>query len=513
MAEIVQLADVTEELETQRKLLDLTHQEAKAFFLKPESYFNADLPPYFQFEKVLQDVSVELGDTSLNGLMSRVKPRECEGVNHVVVANKDGKLSWRPLQLIHPVLYVNLVRKITKEESWEKLKARFCVMQEDEKLECLSLPLQAGDDLKDRAKQVGHWWQEVELKSVEHALDYEYVYETDITDCYGSFYTHSIAWAVEGKETAKKQENRNNNNLLGVFIDKSIQDMQHGQTNGIPQGSVLMDFIAEMVLGAADIELSNKFKEHQISGFKILRYRDDYRIFVHSAEVGERILKILSEVLFDFGLRLNSSKTKSSSDVVGASLKSDKKSWIVGKNYHRNLFKHGMLIKQHADIHPNSGSLSTALSKLYKRVLKIKELDVTSYAIISTVVDIAYKNPRTYPVCFAILSKFISLLDDAGKQDLIDKIQKKFTKLSNVGYMEVWFQRAIKEKLSDVELKEPLCKIVKGEEVALWNSDWIGSTKLKNIVKSAGLVDRDKLSEAEPVVDSLEFDLFPQVSG
>jgi hypothetical protein len=34
--------------------------------------------------------------------------------------------------------------------------------------------------------------------------------------------------------------------------------MRHGQTNGIPQGSVLMDFIAEMVLGYADTLITKK---------------------------------------------------------------------------------------------------------------------------------------------------------------------------------------------------------------------------------------------------------------
>jgi RNA-directed DNA polymerase len=511
MAEIEKLTEMQEEAEVPKKLLDLTHQEARAFFLKHESYFNAHLPPYFQFEKILQHVSDELGDKSLNDLVSVVKPRDCEGVNHTIVANKDGKLSWRPLQLIHPVLYVNLVREITKEKNWTKLKALPCLMQEDENIKCLSLPVQrADDDLKDRAEQVSQWWQDVELKSVEYALDYEYVYETDITDCYGSFYTHSIAWAVEGKEVAKKDRHAKN---LGNFIDTAISDMQHGQTNGIPQGSVLMDFIAEIILGDIDVELSDRFKAQQIIDFKILRYRDDYRVFVNGSEDGEKILKIISEVLLEFGLRLNSSKTKFSSDVVGAALKSDKKSWIVSKNYHKNLFKHGMLIKQHADCYPNSGSLSTALSKFHKRVLKLKELNITSQALISTIVDIAYKNPRTYPVCFAILSKFISLLDDADKQTLIKRIKKKFTKSSNVGYMEIWFQRATKEKLSHVELNEPLCKIVKDETVDVWNSDWIESANLKKVVNSANLVDRKKLSEVEPVVDSLEFDLFPQVYG
>ena len=493
-----------------KKLLELSHGEARAFFLKHESYFNADLPPYFQFEKLLQAVANELGDTKLNGLMSATKPRDCEGVNHVIIANKDGKLSWRPFQLIHPALYVNLVREITKEDNWNKLKARFDAMHTNENIKCLSMPLMAIEDVKDRAEQVSHWWQQVELQSVELALDYDYVYETDITDCYGSFYTHSIAWAVEGKDFAKQNKNAKN---LGNFIDKAIQDMQQGQTNGIPQGSVLMDFIAEIILGYVDLELTDKLKGKNITDYKILRYRDDYRVFVNSSETGERILKILSEVLTGLGLRLNSNKTRFSNDVVGASVKQDKKAWIEGQNYNKNLFKHCMLIKQHADRFPNSGSLDIALSKFYERVLKLKELDISSQAVISSIVDIAYKNPRTYPVCFALLSKFISLLDEQDQKELIKKIQAKFTKLSNVGYMEVWFQRSIKQHLGDVELTEPLCKLVKGEIVDVWNSDWIGSANLKKVLDASSTVNSEKLGEAEPVIDSLEFNLFPQVSG
>ena len=29
---------------------------------------------------------------------------------------------------------------------------------------------------------------------------------TDITNCYSSIYTHSLSWAIEGKEKAKKIE-------------------------------------------------------------------------------------------------------------------------------------------------------------------------------------------------------------------------------------------------------------------------------------------------------------------
>lgn len=498
-----------------KHILKLSHEEARLFFLKHESYFNADLPSYFSFTEMLHKIAKKLGASPLKSFFNvRTKPDDYKGVNHTIFSNKDGKLSWRPLQLIHPVLYVNLVREITKKKNWKKIKNRFSKMKTNKNIMCLSMPVQSLSDLKDRAAKVNEWWQEVELRSIENALDYEFLYETDISDCYGSFYTHSIAWAMETKVKAKNRSNRQNTSLLGVFIDHSIREMQNGQSNGIPQGSVLMDFVAEMILGYADLELSKKLKNKKIAEFKILRYRDDYRIFVNSSEVGEAILKNLSEVFVDLGLRLNTSKTKSSSDIVSAAIKSDKKAWISAKNYHKNLLKHCMLIKQHSDIFPNSGSLSVSLSKFYKRVLTLKQLDEGSLAVVSIVIDIAYKNPKVYPVCFAIFSKFLALIpSDRDKMALIKKVQSKFTRLPNVGYMEIWFQRAIKVKLKKVFLNEPLCKLVKGKKVEIWNSDWISSPDLKNIIKSVGIIDHAKLIEAEPIINSIEFDLFPMASG
>ena len=143
-------------------------------------------------------------------------------------------------------------------------------------------------------------------------------FDTDVADCYGSIYTHSIAWAVEGKKIAK--ENRKND-LLGNFIDKSIQNAQNQQTNGIPQGSVLMDFIAEIILGYIDRILGAFLKKQKITNYQILRYRDDYRIFVCNHNDGESILKRLSEIMMPFGFKLNASKTKGSQDVITQSIK------------------------------------------------------------------------------------------------------------------------------------------------------------------------------------------------
>jgi hypothetical protein len=36
----------------------------------------------------------------------------------------------------------------------------------------------------------------VEQKSIELGLEYDYIFHTDIVDCYGAIYTHSISWAI-----------------------------------------------------------------------------------------------------------------------------------------------------------------------------------------------------------------------------------------------------------------------------------------------------------------------------
>jgi hypothetical protein len=66
---------------------------------------------------------------------------------------------------------------------------------------------------KDKAEQIGQWWQEIEQRSLKLSLDYEYLIEIDIIDCYGLIYTHSIAWALHTKKVA--QEEKMNRDLIG----------------------------------------------------------------------------------------------------------------------------------------------------------------------------------------------------------------------------------------------------------------------------------------------------------
>lgn len=490
-----------------RSVLELSDKEAKAFFLKDSSYCNFDLPPYIIFSKILFDIHEYLRKKSLDS-MKFGSPTDYSDVNHVILNNKDGKYAWRPFHLINPILYVALIHKITEPANWKTICTRFKEFACNRRIKCLSIPVQSLSSEKDRAEQISQWWHEVEQRSIELSLDYEFLIETDIADCYGSIYTHSIAWALHTKEVAKDRRNRRNETLLGNNIDWHLQDMNCGQTNGIPQGSTLMDFIAEMVLGYADLELSDKLKEQGINGYNILRYRDDYRIFVNDPTNGERVIKVLSETLIGLGFKLNPAKTKVSGCVIKNSVKNDKLSWIGKKQWDKNLQKHLLIIHEHALQFPNAGSLIPALSLFYQRVVNRKQVDALM-PLLSIVIDIAYHNPGTYFVASAIIGKFVSLLNnDAERRKIIKKIMKRFKKIPNTGYMQIWLQRIALNFTKNLSFEEKICSLVVGKKSALWNIGWISDSKLKNIVDPSRIVDKGKLKVLPPVISIDEIALF-----
>lgn len=489
-----------------RSILEMNPRQAQAFLLKPESYCAIDLPVYFTFEAVISSVTKELSLSTLSSMSS--KARDHEGVNYSMLANKDGRHAWRPLQLIHPALYVSLVQELTKPTQWKVIQERFKEFQADARIKCLSIPIEASSKSKDKSAQIKNWWQGIEQSSIEFALDYNYAFHADIADCYSSIYTHSIAWAVHGKAAAKPIEARRDKSLIGNVIDWHIQDMRNGQTNGLPQGSTLMDFISELVLGFADIELSNRLKADEIEEYRILRYRDDYRIFVNSPQVGEAILKCLTEVLIDLGLKLNASKTTGAQIVVSNSIKPDKRAWMRSRQRDANLQKHLLVIHAHGQEYPNSGSLTVALTQFHARLNQSKRIS-NPLVLISIATDIAYHSPKVIPVCSAIISKLLSILPtDASRVDVISKVHAKLAQLPNTGHMEVWLQRISHSFVPTLAYKETLCRLVKGDSVTLWNNDWISSAALKAAINPANIVDKGKLQSIEPIVRPKEIELF-----
>jgi hypothetical protein len=488
------------------RIVDLDPSKAKSALLKSESYFDFDLPPYFDFSPVLAGVDAKLAGSALSGIW-KTPPRDSEGLNHIIFHSKDGKYAWRPQELIHPVIYVAIVDALTKGKSWNLVQDHFKACAANPNIECVSHPVVSTSKQRDKAAQVLSWWLEMEQRSLELSLEYGHVIHTDVADCYGSIYTHTIAWALHGKALAKSKAGKADKTLLGNVLDRLISASRHGQTNGIPQGSNMTNLIAEMVLGYADQELTKAIEKEGITDYKILRYRDDYRVFSNNPAHSERITKLLAEVLRDLGMKLSPDKTAVSDRIIQSSIKEDKLFWIGKEKKKRSLVKHMLLIHELAGEYPNSGSVAVALSKFQRRLVKLKELKDPIRPIIAVATDIALHNPRTYPVYAAVLSGLLNHMKPDERLPIVTAILKKFERVPNCGHLHVWMQRFAVPMGIPVKLSEPICKALDEPGFLLWNSEWLPA-EYEALLKAAKFVDQKGLETLKPVIGEEEVQLF-----
>ncbi|MGA1933103.1 RNA-directed DNA polymerase [Arcobacter sp. YIC-464] len=523
---ITQSKEINTSIES-KNILSLNHTQAKEFFLKDESYINVDLPTYITFEELLKEIDRTIGARDFNAIQKlfpeeeqnnknnkKYDPKNFENVNYTLLYNKNSKYDWRPYELINPILYVVLAKEITKEENWKEIKEKlFEFHTKNSSIECMGMPVQSSGSKSDKAEQVITWWEKVEQKSLEFSLDYTYVCHTDITDCYGSIYTHSIPWALHTKEVAKEN---NRNSLIGNLIDTIIRRMRHGQTNGIPQGSILMDFIAEIVLGYADSELSEKIVDIPQNDYHILRYRDDYRIFTNNPQVADIIVKNLTEVLIDLGLKLHANKTLSHSNIIQGSIKEDKIHWLEQTQYQTSIQKKLLHLHSYSLKHPNSGTIVKELQKLLSEIRKNK--DTTKYenltVLISIITDIAFLNSKTYPVSIAIISTLLKRIDsEEVLKTTVSKIIKKFSNIPNTNYLEIWLQRMlVNQTSSNIEFNEKICKLIDNQEISLWNNDWV-TDDIKNIFDKKSIVNEEIKSSLDLEIAEDEVKLFGTISS
>ena len=254
-------------------ILSMGSRKARRFLLRGATYCRFGLPKYVGFDGLLEEVDQYLTTHLLSSVLA-TKANKHSGVNHTILDNKDGRYDWRPMELIHPALYVELVHLITEKGNWGRLRRRFKALRRGGRIACMSIPVQGRRRdgkrrRRDRAAMIRQWWEEIEQRSIRLALEFEYVCHTDITDCYGSLYTHSVAWAMHGKGKAKSGQH--DQGLLGNRIDRCLRDMNEGQTNGVPQGCVLIDLIVELVLCYADRSIGRQAKKARIKDYRILR--------------------------------------------------------------------------------------------------------------------------------------------------------------------------------------------------------------------------------------------------
>ena len=272
-----------------------------------------------------------------------------------------------------------------------------------------------------------------------------------------------------------------------------------------------MDFIAEIVLGYVDSLISQELSD-QVD-FRILRYRDDYRIFANSDVRAEEILKVISDALRTVGMRLGVSKTFINTNVIEGSIKPEKLAAIdlqdLGNTNAKTLQKQLLRLHSFGRRYPNSGALRRLIGELHTSIIKneTKSDDLEVQVAIAT--DIAFVSPQTFPAIAGILSHLISLQGNTEKVALWEKVYKKMKRVPYNGYLEVWLQRVTKPESINIDYvsEETICELVNGKQAELWNSSWISNPKLKAALNASDII-IDDATKAPEIMSLDEVELF-----
>ena len=129
-----------------------------------------------------------------------------------------------------------------------------------------------------------------------------FILRTDVTQFYSSLYTHSIPWALVGKQTAKQSIRKNTGPNR---LDKRFQAMMDGQTMGVPIGPDTSFLAAEIVMAAVDARLRSKVRK--LRGH---RYIDDYELAFQTRSAAEQAQANLEDALAEYELTINPAKTE-----------------------------------------------------------------------------------------------------------------------------------------------------------------------------------------------------------
>ncbi len=548
------------------KTLPITALEAKealAFLMSHDRYCTTELPEYFDFNGVLEYAATAIGEKNLDEVdIDGVSPECLHGVNLDVITNKDGKYGVRPLTLANPFLYYMLARDICSEQSWPKVQECFKAFA-SEHFEACAIPMVKVEDKPEPFKgatSILNWWNNMEQQSLELSLQYRYMFVTDITNCFGQINPESIGWALARKDTPQETSD---NIELATKIQRYLRAMQQGKNIGIPQGSTLFSLIAEIVLGYTNMLFEQAIRKAQSKDklpkdleYRVLRYVDDYRIFCNDRDALDKLSYMLQEILEQFNFRMNTSKTRISTDLITDSIKPDKAFYVFNTpieskqtyldengnerkqpGYDFDGFqKHLLFIFEFSKRFPNSGQLVSQLEAFSKRIEKqlstkrtittecevidletneitkepaTREVDGHLWENISTMIAIAVEiaaiNVRVAPNALKVASQMLADMrekDAEKRKHIIDLIYNKLRHIPNSAFLQVWLQNIthITDDWTQGELYDmPLCKVVAQKPVSIWNNTWLKPEFADNL-PTGSIVDREILAKAGPVI-------------
>lgn len=232
----------------------------------------------------------------------------------------------RMLALPHPASQLALSRIISENQMEIRNTIGRC---------SLTLYNTDADQLRDRMF-VGVDFKARTRREAEILSRYSFILSADIANFFHTIYSHSLPWAVLGKQHVKDLLDLRRNDTQRIAfeggwshkLDTAIQRGNSRETFGIPVGPDTSRLIAEILLSGiyADSSIAEIMRDR--AGYRLV---DDFFIGFDDEASARQCLDALRRVLWEYNLHLNESKTKiqRSSQVFDGGWKHDIESFDI----------------------------------------------------------------------------------------------------------------------------------------------------------------------------------------
>jgi len=166
------------------------------------------------------------------------------------------------------------------------------------------------EDPKKEKAFLGLDFRKREPLAAQHHSQFPFILQADISRFFYTAYTHSIPWAVVGKDKVKNWLQHDRPRLRRHWsnkLDIALQSCQSRETFGIPVGPDTSRLIAEILLAGVESDSTLKPLIREGRAFRLL---DDFTMGFMTETDARRTLTALRSALWKYNLQLNDDKTK-----------------------------------------------------------------------------------------------------------------------------------------------------------------------------------------------------------
>jgi hypothetical protein len=159
-----------------------------------------------------------------------------------------------------------------------------------------------------RYNNINRFYSSPEFQACERK--YPRLVRADVAKCFDSVYTHTVSWVTNGIHASKNLQQETADTFGGRF-DHLMQYLNYAETSGIIIGSELSRVFAEIILQEVDVRVERELEKKGLlrgTHYEVMRYVDDYFVFLADARNTERVEEILAAQLAIFKLHLNDQK-------------------------------------------------------------------------------------------------------------------------------------------------------------------------------------------------------------